>query len=444
MSVVVDGTVMTSASRHAAHITICAVGVFFSSFAFSFNVIGESVKSVFRLTQTEVELVSSMYFVGTGLNLVPGYYYDRLGPRRTALRGVCLTVISWTLVTLVSLVPSLFQGRYIALSLLFLAAGHGKSFILFPTMVSGLNTYSESHRGKALAFLATLYTIGPLGSVAFFNFYFSGSQYLVEKQANLTRFLMFLGALLTSNGILFCCSPLHCSLEKISPSSLHVNPKMANMYQGGGNPKRIYTYMELLWRRDILLFAISFALVLGVGVAFETNVPFFAESLDMASYSTLLIVLHRFCQGFSRLLMGYFVDCIKSTFVRVLICGTFATLSVFGLFFWTINLTSVLHIIIASLATGLARGVYGLINVLTCENYDLVNHGKIYGLADTILAIAILCMQEAFGVFYESAIGDESGTVCHGGKCLAMTGTFLGIACGIGTFSTILVAVKPV
>lgn len=323
-------------------------------------------------------------------------------------------------------------------------AGHGKSFILFPTMVSGLNTYSELHRGKALAFLATLYTIGPLGSVAFFSFYFSESKDMLEKQVNLTRFLVFLGALLTSNGILFCCSPLHSNLDKHSPRPLHMKTKLADDYQGGDNSKRIYTYKELLRRRDVMLFAMSFALVLGVGVAFETNVPFFAESLDMPSYSTLLIVLHRFCQGFSRLLMGYIVDCIKSTLIRVLICGTFAGLSVFGLFFWTANLTSPSHIIIASLLTGLARGVYGLINVLTCEEYDTVNHGKIYGLADTILAFAILCMQEAFGIFYVSAIGDESGMVCHGGKCLTKTATFLGVTCALGTLSTFLVAVKPV
>lgn len=64
-----------------------------------------------------------MYFVGTGLNLIPGYYYDRMGPRRTALRGVGLTVISWTLVSVVTLVPDVFHGKYIALSMLFLAAG---------------------------------------------------------------------------------------------------------------------------------------------------------------------------------------------------------------------------------------------------------------------------------------------------------------------------------
>ncbi|OWF43688.1 hypothetical protein KP79_PYT24880 [Mizuhopecten yessoensis] len=411
------------------------LGEFVTGSVFVFNLYLGAIKRTFNYTQQEVELQSSLLYLGQGFGIIPGMFFDRFGPAWTSAVGLVLAVSSYVFLWTTSGAVLFYSIRSWLMGIYFFVAGKGvgTAFTYMVSMNTNLVNFTQQQRGKVMGTLNCFFSGSPfVYSLVYYHVFNGNDPDNLESFPRLMMLVAISFAVVNSLCILF--------LRRLPESKERANQSIS--YEDiNGIPNDLSKVLEkdvsmsttclagncnfhaLLW---------VFTLTSSVGVFVTNNLTEIATSVRLDRHNPTLVLLIPVTTMVVSILIGVLSDKYIGTFPRssVVLIGIGSFIISQMLFLLLADVFSLL--IIATILVGIGNAImWSLGPVLTADILYIGNLGRNWGLITLVNAIFCFALQEVFGVMYENAITTPNELFCFGLHCLR--GAF-----GIGLTSTLL------
>ncbi|XP_033758694.1 uncharacterized protein LOC117341005 [Pecten maximus] len=409
------------------------LGEFVTGSLYVFNVYLGAIKRTFNYTQREVELQSSLLYVGQGCGFLPGMFFDRFGPAWSSAVGLALGVGSYLFLWSTSKAVLFYSLRSWLMGIYFFLAGLGSSFTYMVALNTNLVNFNHQQRGKVMGTLNLFFAGSPFVYSLIYYHAFNG-----HDPENLESFphMMLLLAISFAVVNIMCILFLRMlpedkesvksavSYEDINGILNDLNPipekdQAMSLTQLAGN----CNFHALLW---------VFILTASVGVFVTNNLTEIATSVMLDEHNPTLVLLIPVSVMVVSIMIGVFSDRYIETFPRssVLLIGIGSFVISQMLFLLLVDVFSIL--IIATILVGVGNAImWSLGPALMTDILYIGNLGRNWGIILLVNSLVCFALQETFGILYESAITMPNELFCYGLHCLR--GAF-----GIGLASTIL------
>lgn len=301
----------------------------------------------------------------------------------------------------------------------FSIAGFGYGFYKLAALTTSADNFQPKHRAKALAVLATMFSVGTILISSLYGIAFVNGHNKDEGRQDLRGYYLCNAVVNLLVGILclFFLRPFPVDSEHTCLVDADSSPQETD----NAGEKDI-TGCTLFKSLDFQFFLWGSVLSGCVQLVYLNNVGTFLKSFDMEEYTTYYVITTSVSQIIAKMITGAVSDLLIDKFPRttvLLILTIFQSIFVFLSIFFSDKFVMLL---LTTIAIAMADGCLWCTSwVIMREYYGRKYYGRNFGFFTTVIATCVIGSQLILGWMYQQIIPNSDQINCYGKECFTWT-----------------------